>query len=128
MAVLTERPYCEWEHCGCPYGRGLDLTLDKNNPWAAQVDHIVALEDGGHPTDRANLRSIHRRCNLRAGNDARAARRAATAAAERAMVPPAPAQGQAAATAGRRAHGFIAVRPEDLACASCGKVRCECRR
>jgi 5-methylcytosine-specific restriction endonuclease McrA len=31
---------------------------------ATSADHIVAIADGGHPTDPANLRAAHLRCNL----------------------------------------------------------------
>lgn len=33
-------------------------------PGATSADHLVALADGGHPTDPANLAAAHLRCNL----------------------------------------------------------------
>jgi 5-methylcytosine-specific restriction endonuclease McrA len=31
---------------------------------ANSADHVIALADGGHPTDYRNLRAAHLRCNL----------------------------------------------------------------
>lgn len=33
---------------------------------ASTAGHIIALADGGHPTDRANLQAEHFGCNLEA--------------------------------------------------------------
>lgn len=44
-------------------GQPLRPDLVHPNPMATVVDHIVALVEGGSPTDRANLAAAHRRCN-----------------------------------------------------------------
>jgi len=42
---------------------------------SAEVDHIVPLSRGGHPTDPANLQAMHRRCNLAKGAELASTRR-----------------------------------------------------
>lgn len=70
--VLDEESTC-WI-CG--------LAIDPVVLWpdraAGTVDHVVPLSDGGHPTDRSNLRAAHFVCNVaREHNRRRRARRAA---------------------------------------------------
>jgi 5-methylcytosine-specific restriction endonuclease McrA len=48
-------------------GHRIDLTLPAGHPYAATVDHVIRLVDGGAPLDPANLRPAHNRCNARAG-------------------------------------------------------------
>lgn len=61
-------------HCGRCGG-----WLDKSLRWPARMSatagHIVALIDGGHPTDRANLQAEHLTCNVRAENERRRQRK-----------------------------------------------------
>lgn len=57
--VLAEETHCwlchEWVDQSALYGQ----------PGAPEVDHVVAIRDGGDPWDRANLRLTHRACNRR---------------------------------------------------------------
>jgi len=46
LAKLSATPYCE--HCGNP---------------ATCVDHILPIEDGGHPFDYSNLQSLCFKCH-----------------------------------------------------------------
>lgn len=46
-------------------GRVVDKSLDQNNPMSAQVDHIIPLAKGGHPSDISNLALTHKICNNR---------------------------------------------------------------
>jgi 5-methylcytosine-specific restriction endonuclease McrA len=71
--VLVPGVCCAW--CGAE----IDTTLPRSSRWSGTVDHIIALADGGHPTDRANLQPMHRSCNSRK----EAARRAGRAAEAR---------------------------------------------
>jgi hypothetical protein len=53
----------------------IDYALSKvvpNHPRAATAHHIVGLEQGGDPLDRANLAPAHRGCNTRHSNRLRA--------------------------------------------------------
>ena len=46
--------------CGLP----LDKTIkDHSNPMFVEVDHIVPLKKGGHPSDLDNLAAVHKCCN-----------------------------------------------------------------
>ncbi|MCQ2078212.1 MAG: HNH endonuclease [Bacteroidaceae bacterium] len=46
-------------------GQYVDKTLDQYDPMSAQVDHIIPISKGGHPSDIANLQLTHRVCNLK---------------------------------------------------------------
>jgi len=55
---------CEVERCLYPeLGRVIVFGLRPNHPHGPSVDHIVRLNDGGHPTARSNLRPAHFGCN-----------------------------------------------------------------
>lgn len=43
--------------------REIVFGLRRNHPLGPSLDHIVKLQDGGHPTDPANLRPAHYGCN-----------------------------------------------------------------
>jgi 5-methylcytosine-specific restriction endonuclease McrA len=66
--VLTEDTHCNRCH------RPLYPWLRSPHPLSSTVDHIIALADGGHPTDRANLAGMHRSCNLAKEHDRRRGR------------------------------------------------------
>ena len=66
MASATHCSYC---------GGLLRRDLGHNHPLAPTVDHRVALADGGHPTDPANLTVVHRGCNSRKENARRRQRK-----------------------------------------------------
>lgn len=53
---------CEIPGCVKPT-RQIVFGLRPRHPLGPSVDHIVPLELGGHPTDRANLRPAHYGCN-----------------------------------------------------------------
>ena len=74
--VLAESTHCA--RCG------LVLRPDLASPhrYSSTVDHVVALVDGGHPTDRANLVAMHRTCNVRKENERRKQARSARASRE----------------------------------------------
>ncbi len=67
--ILVPGVCCAW--CGGE----IDLSLPATSRWSGTVDHIVKLEDGGHPTARWNLQPMHRRCNTIKENQHRAKRR-----------------------------------------------------
>lgn len=49
-------------------GRVVDKTLSADNPLSAQVDHIIPLAKGGHPSDISNLQLTHKVCNNKKGD------------------------------------------------------------
>lgn len=57
VQVLAEETRC-WL-CGFE----VDQTLDRFDPGAPWVDHVVPIYAGGAKMDRANLRLAHRQCN-----------------------------------------------------------------
>lgn len=64
--ILVPGVCCAW----CEFE--IDLTLPAYSRWSGTVDHIIKLEDGGHPTARWNLQAMHRRCNTIKENKHRA--------------------------------------------------------
>lgn len=62
--VLRDQPIC-WL-CG----QAIDRLLPWPDPMSASVDHVVPLAMGGSPTDVANLRAAHLRCNSARGKRA----------------------------------------------------------
>ena len=46
--------------CGLPLDKSIK---DKSNPMFVEVDHIVPLKKGGHPSDLDNLAAVHKICN-----------------------------------------------------------------
>lgn len=46
--------------CGLPLDKSIK---DKTNPMYVEVDHIVPLKKGGHPSDLTNLAAVHKCCN-----------------------------------------------------------------
>lgn len=67
---LRAQVIAESTHCGecrrplCPHLRWPALQ-------SSTAGHIIALIDGGHPTDRANLQAEHLTCNIRKENERR---------------------------------------------------------
>jgi 5-methylcytosine-specific restriction endonuclease McrA len=57
---------CQMPVCLAPT-RALWREAPRMHPWSPSVDHIVRPCDGGHPSDPANLRASHLRCNSSAG-------------------------------------------------------------
>lgn len=59
-------------------GQPIDMTrpqwfVDKDGkrkraPWSCECDEIVPVSKGGSPIDEANVRPVHRLCNVRRGN------------------------------------------------------------
>ena len=74
--ILIPGVECTYHACDCPWGREIDTTLPATHRWSGTVDHVIQLTDGGHPTDRAGLEPMHRRCNSRKNNEVQAAKRA----------------------------------------------------
>lgn len=68
--VLREEDAC-WL-CGLP----VDKTLPPYLHGSPEVDEIVPIAQGGSPTDRANCRLSHRICNVRRGQQTKAALKA----------------------------------------------------
>lgn len=46
-------------------GRLVDKSLDQYDPMSAQVDHIIPIAKGGHPSAIDNLQLTHRICNAK---------------------------------------------------------------
>ena len=51
-SVLREEPMCRLQLAGC-------------TTFAEEVDHIVPLSLGGHPTDRSNLQPLCHSCHVK---------------------------------------------------------------
>jgi 5-methylcytosine-specific restriction endonuclease McrA len=66
QAIVDAAVDCAW--CHGPLRP--DIT-DPNHPMYTVVDHVVALVEGGQPTDRANLAAMHRACNQAKDNQRR---------------------------------------------------------
>lgn len=49
-------------------GKPVDKTLSPDNPMAPQIDHIIPISKGGHPSDIDNLHLVHACCNKAKGN------------------------------------------------------------
>jgi hypothetical protein len=64
---------CEVEWCD-KATREIAFGLRRNHPMGPSLDHIVPLEEGGHPTAEENLRPAHFGCNAARGNRSRARR------------------------------------------------------
>lgn len=47
--------------------RPVDKTLPGNHPDGPTLDHVIELDAGGSPLDRANARLAHHRCNSARG-------------------------------------------------------------
>lgn len=60
--VLTEESDC-WL-CGDP----VDQTIRTPHPLSPEVHELIPVSKGGDPTDRANCRLTHRRCNRDQGD------------------------------------------------------------
>ena len=51
-------------------GKEVDKTIkNKHDPMVAEVDHIVPISRGGHPSDINNLQLTHRICNQQKKNN-----------------------------------------------------------
>jgi 5-methylcytosine-specific restriction endonuclease McrA len=68
--VLREEHDC-WL-CGAP----VDKTLPPHLPGSPEVDEVIPIAEGGSPTDRTNCRLSHRLCNVRRGQQTKAALKA----------------------------------------------------
>ncbi|MCR5584570.1 MAG: HNH endonuclease [Lachnospiraceae bacterium] len=44
-------------------GRPVDKSLPQHDPMAPQIDHIIPISKGGHPSDIDNLCLVHACCN-----------------------------------------------------------------
>lgn len=49
-------------------GRPVDKTLKYPHPLSACIDHIIPIDQGGHPSDMQNLQLAHWTCNRQKGN------------------------------------------------------------
>lgn len=65
---LRDRVFAEEPNCWI-CGDLVDQSIRSGQPDAKTVDHVIPLSHGGHPTDRANLRMAHHRCNAGRGNN-----------------------------------------------------------
>lgn len=60
--ILATQDICAL--CGAP----VDKTLKAPDPMSPNVDHIVPIAKGGHPSSLENLQLTHRWCNLHKGD------------------------------------------------------------
>ena len=60
--VLATQDVCAL--CGAP----VDKTLKAPDPMSPNVDHIIPIAKGGHPSSLDNLQLTHRWCNLHKGD------------------------------------------------------------
>ena len=67
--------WCLIPECDKP-SREILFGLRPSHPLGPSLDHIVPLDDGGHPTDPGNLRPAHLGCNAARGARMAAAKRA----------------------------------------------------
>ncbi|MGQ4513685.1 HNH endonuclease [Streptomyces sp. DW26H14] len=71
-AFLRAQAQCFAEETHCwVCRRWVDQSLPPTHPMGRTADHVHALWLGGDPTDRANLRLAHRRCNTARNNQLR---------------------------------------------------------
>lgn len=56
------------EYCGI-CGKWVDKSLKRPDPFAPEVDHIVPIAKGGHPSDIGNLQLVHGVCNRKKGDN-----------------------------------------------------------
>lgn len=69
--LLRARVFAEETHCWI-CGKWVDQELPRTHPMSRTVDHVIELWQQGAPTDRANCRLSHRRCNTSKSNRTRA--------------------------------------------------------
>lgn len=50
------------EYCGV-CGKWVDKSLKRPDPYAPEVDHIIPIAKGGHPSSYDNLQLCHAICN-----------------------------------------------------------------
>ena len=60
--ILATQDICAL--CGAP----VDKTLRAPDPMSPNVDHIIPIAKGGHPSSLDNLQLTHRWCNLHKGD------------------------------------------------------------
>lgn len=60
--IIATQDYCYL--CG----KLVDKSLKRPDPMAAEVDHIIPIAKGGHPSDIANLCLVHGICNRQKGD------------------------------------------------------------
>ena len=60
--ILATQDVCAL--CGAP----VDKTLRAPDPMSPNVDHIIPIAKGGHPSSLENLQLTHRWCNLHKGD------------------------------------------------------------
>lgn len=58
----ARRVLASQDYCGI-CGRFVDKRLKRPDPMAPEVDHIIPIAAGGHPSDIDNLQLTHARCN-----------------------------------------------------------------
>ena len=68
---VQAKVFAEESHCWI-CGKWVDQELPRTHPMSRTVDHVIELWQQGAPTDRANCRLSHRRCNTSKSNRARA--------------------------------------------------------
>lgn len=61
--ILATQEYCAL--CG----KLVDRSLKRPDPYAPEVDHIIPIAKGGHPSDISNLQLVHGICNRRKGDE-----------------------------------------------------------
>lgn len=61
--ILATQDYCYL--CG----KLVDKTLKRPDPYAPEVDHIIPIAKGGHPSAIDNLALVHGICNKRKGDN-----------------------------------------------------------
>lgn len=85
LAIVRARgePCCR---CGRPINYQLRHRAGRPNPAAFVGDEIISRRDGGDPTDPANVRAAHHRCNAQAGARVTNAIRRAQRATEPTLV------------------------------------------
>src|SRR6201996_1005426 len=64
---VSARVYREETHCWL-CGHWVDPSLYPKDRMARAADHLIQLQHGGRPTDRANLRLAHCACNTARSN------------------------------------------------------------
>lgn len=62
-----KRVFATQSTCGI-CGRPVDFSLKTPHPMSPELDHLVPVSRGGHPSDIENLQLAHRTCNRQKSN------------------------------------------------------------